>query len=99
MLVALIAVAATACSGAATESALTTGGASAPSEAPAADNVPADTGANAPADTGALAPTQTDRERPEGRDAPDFALALGQGGDFTLSSETKPVYMVFWAEW
>lgn len=38
-------------------------------------------------------------ERPDGRPAPDFTLALGQGGDFTLSSEQKPVYMVFWAEW
>ena len=31
--------------------------------------------------------------------APDFELALGQGGIFTLSDEQRPVYMVFWAEW
>ena len=37
---------------------------------------------------------------PEGATtAPDFELALGQGGTFTLSDEQKPVYMVFWAEW
>jgi hypothetical protein len=40
-----------------------------------------------------------ERLRPEGPDAPDFTLALGQGGEFTLSEEQKPVYMVFWAEW
>lgn len=39
------------------------------------------------------------REPPEGPTAPDFTLALGQGGDFSLSAEQKPVYMVFWAEW
>ena len=39
------------------------------------------------------------RVRPEGRDAPNFALDLGQGGVFRLSDEQKPVFMVFWAEW
>lgn len=41
----------------------------------------------------------TVRQRPEGDAAPDFTLALGEGGEFTLSDEQKPVYMVFWAEW
>ena len=36
---------------------------------------------------------------PDGQAAPDFALALGEGGSFVLSDEEKPVYMVFWAEW
>ena len=31
--------------------------------------------------------------------APDFTLALGTGGTFTLSESEKPVYLVFWAEW
>lgn len=31
--------------------------------------------------------------------APDFTLALGDGGEFALSEEALPVYMVFWAEW
>jgi hypothetical protein len=35
----------------------------------------------------------------DGPPAPDFTLALETGGDFTLSAEEKPVYMVFWAEW
>lgn len=35
----------------------------------------------------------------EGPPAPDFTLALGDGGVFTLSEEQKPVYLVFWAEW
>ena len=31
--------------------------------------------------------------------APDFTLALGDGGEFALSEEALPVYMVFGAEW
>lgn len=31
--------------------------------------------------------------------APDFTLALGNGGTFTLAEESRPVFMVFWAEW
>ncbi len=31
--------------------------------------------------------------------APDFELVLSDGGTFTLSAETRPVYLVFWAEW
>jgi hypothetical protein len=31
--------------------------------------------------------------------APDFSLALGSGGTFVLSEESRPVYLVFWAEW
>lgn len=38
---------------------------------------------------------------PEGPPAPDFTLALGEDGSgtFTLSQETKPVFLIFWAEW
>ena len=43
--------------------------------------------------------TSTTQARPEGDPAPDFTVALGEGGSFTLSEEQKPVYMVFWAEW
>jgi hypothetical protein len=38
-------------------------------------------------------------ESSDGRPAPDFVLALGEGGEFSPSSEDKPIYMVFWAEW
>lgn len=31
--------------------------------------------------------------------APDFSLDLGSGSTFVLSEETRPVFMVFWAEW
>jgi hypothetical protein len=31
--------------------------------------------------------------------APDFTLQLGNGGSYTLSEGSKPVYLVFWAEW
>ena len=35
----------------------------------------------------------------DGPAAPDFTLALGDGGEITLSTEQKPVYLIFWAEW
>jgi uncharacterized membrane protein len=53
----------------------------------------------APGTTVPGAVTTTSRVPPEGDAAPDFTLALGEGGEFTLSDEQKPVYMVFWAEW
>jgi thiol-disulfide isomerase/thioredoxin len=31
--------------------------------------------------------------------APDFTLALGDGETFTLSEGSRPVFLVFWAEW
>ncbi len=37
--------------------------------------------------------------RVDGPPAPDFTLALGDGGEFSLSAEQKPVYVIFWAEW
>ena len=45
------------------------------------------------------ATTTPTRVAPEGEPAPDFTLALDGGGSFTLSAETKPVLLVFWAEW
>ena len=61
------------------------GGSSAPASVPST-SAPA---GSAPADTAV-------DDRPV---APDFTLALGNGGTFTLSAEQRPVYMVFWAEW
>jgi hypothetical protein len=43
--------------------------------------------------------TSTTGTEPDGPLAPDFTLALGDGSEFVLSAEQKPVYMVFWAEW
>ncbi|MBW3666181.1 MAG: hypothetical protein KY394_01170 [Actinobacteria bacterium] len=43
-----------------------------------------------------VAPPTTDSGRPV---APDFTLELGDGGEYTLSEGSKPVYLVFWAEW
>ena len=45
---------------------------------------------------GADTTTTTNSGRPV---APDFTLELGAGGDYTLSEGSKPVYLVFWAEW
>ncbi len=49
-------------------------------------------GSEAPATTATSSPV-------DGPAAPDFTLALGDGGEFTLSEEQKPVYLIFWAEW
>ncbi len=49
--------------------------------------------------TSSAATLDTTREKPEGRPAPDFVLGLGEGGEFSPASESRPIYMVFWAEW
>ena len=43
--------------------------------------------------------TVAEESAPDGPLAPDFTMALRSGGNFTLSEESKPVYMIFWAEW
>ena len=76
---------------------------SAPNGSPAGDQVDNAVGETPVVESGdsssAETTSTTTRVRPDGRDAPDFALALGQGGEFRLSDEERPVYMVFWAEW
>ncbi len=43
--------------------------------------------------------TEAPPTTPQGDLAPDFSLQLGDGSTFVLSSEPKPLFMVFWAEW
>jgi hypothetical protein len=64
---------------------------------PSTTEAPGTTGA--PGTTSIPGATTTTRVPPDGEAAPDFTLALGDGGTFTLSDEQKPVYMIFWAEW
>jgi hypothetical protein len=59
---------------------------------------PVTTSPTATSPLGVEAPTTTVAPV-EGPAAPDFTLALGDGGEFTLSAEQKPVYLIFWAEW
>ncbi|MGD2102411.1 MAG: hypothetical protein PVG83_09265 [Acidimicrobiia bacterium] len=86
-----------ACSPAATDSTTSTSAGTATSSASSASS---DTTADAEggATTTEATPTTTEpaSDRPL---APDFTLALGDGGTYTLSEGTKPVYLVFWAEW
>lgn len=51
--------------------------------------------------TDEIAPSAEERPAPDpNREiAPDFSLLLGDGSTFVLSEETRPVFMVFWAEW
>lgn len=59
------------------------------------------TGSTAPTRP-ADAPTSSSTEAkaaPDGPPAKDFTLALEPSGEFVLSQEVKPVFMVFWAEW
>ena len=51
-------------------------------------------------DSGTANESSTEAEAaPEEPTAPDFTLALEPSGEFVLSQEVKPVYMIFWAEW
>ena len=36
---------------------------------------------------------------PEGPDAPDVTFELDDGSTFVLADATRPVMLVFWAEW
>ncbi len=44
-------------------------------------------------------PGERPAPNPDREIAPDFTLNLGSGSTFVLSEETRPVFMVFWAEW
>ena len=71
----------------------------------AVPDAPASTAVPAEGATPTVAPpnseTNTTRPAPNpDRDlAPDFSLTLSDGTEYQLSNETRPVYMVFWAEW
>ncbi len=88
---------ATACGGAATEVS-----SAVEPVAGAVTTVPAGTATTA-GSTATTGPAATEPEpSPSGVDgpaAPDFSLVLSDGSTFTLSEGSKPVYMVFWAEW
>ncbi|HSM01028.1 MAG TPA: hypothetical protein VK960_01110 [Acidimicrobiia bacterium] len=87
-----------ACGGTSTgDSAASTSSSAATTTRPSTTAAPGTTGA--PGTTSTPAETSTTRTPPDGDPAPDFTLALGDGGTFTLSEEQKPVYMIFWAEW
>ena len=70
----------------------TTSPASEPETTAAAPEATAAAGTTAPPET-------TTQAEPLGPPAPDFTLELAAGGTFTLSEESKPVLMIFWAEW
>lgn len=48
---------------------------------------------------GTTTTTETSLPPLDGPAAPDFSLELSDGSTFLLSQESRPVYMVFWAEW
>ncbi len=80
----------------------TAGDASTATESSAPAETPATTGASSSDTTTAgetLATEPASEADPNAALAPDFTLELGEGGEFVLSAETKPVYLVFWAEW
>ena len=106
MLVASMALVAAACGGA-TQTTIDLGGpvtAAPDTQPPMTESTDtSETPSTEPSSTQSSATTQpatTTRQRPEGPDASNFELALGgPGGTFSLSGETRPVFMVFWAEW
>ena len=104
LVAAAMAVVAAACGDGSKPTAIDLGGAPAATEAPTdtrapTETVPATT-AGTEAESTEPAATEAPRQRPEGPDAADFELALGgPGGTSSLSAETRPVFMVFWAEW
>lgn len=57
------------------------------------------TAANGSASSSTSSTSSTSLPPLDGPAAPDFALELSDGSTFMLSEETRPVYLIFWAEW
>jgi len=72
-------------------------------QSPSVTTTPGDTPGATEAPDGATTTTTVASAPPkvvDGPPAPNFTLALADNrGDFVLSDEQKPVFMVFWAEW
>ncbi len=60
---------------------------------------PSATPATEPNDDSAPPAAERPAPDPNREIAPDFSLLLSDGSTFVLSEETRPVFMVFWAEW
>ena len=65
-------------------------------EAPPETSSPVTTDSSPTSDAPSTERPAPDPDRPI---APDFSLELADGSTFVLSQETRPVFMVFWAEW
>ncbi len=91
MLVATLVIVAAACAGG-------TAG-DTPSSTSIASSPATSTTAPTPSSTSSTTVSDGDAPAPDGPTAPDFTLALADGGTFVLSQEPKPVYLIFWAEW
>lgn len=98
LLIAALAVVAASCGGGSDAPTSTTGSPESPVTTSPVTTSPVTTSPVTTSPPGAEEPATT-VPTVEGPTAPDFTLALGDGGEFTLSAEQKPVYLVFWAEW
>ena len=98
LLIAAFAVVAASCGGGSDTASLTSDSPDSPVTTSPVTTSPVTTSPATTSAPGVEAPTTT-AAPVEGPAAPDFTLALGEGGEFTLSAEQKPVYLIFWAEW
>lgn len=98
LLIAALAVVAASCSGSSDTPTSTSGSSDSPVTTSPVTTSPVTTSPVTTSPPGGESPATT-APPVEGPAAPDFTLALGDGGEFTLSAEQKPVYLVFWAEW
>ena len=80
------------------------GGTDAAPGSPATTEAPATTAAGSASTSAPSATTDpTASEGPQsvtdGPAAPALSTVLADGTEFSLASEAKPVYLIFWAEW
>lgn len=97
-----LALVAAACGGGATDAATPVESSTAQSDQSTQTTaVPATEPGTPPATEDTESPSEEERPAPDpNREiAPDFDLLLSDGSTFVLSDETRPVFMVFWAEW
>lgn len=97
----VLAVVLAACGGEAADSVPTTPSSAASTVPAAPGSAAAVTGESRTAVVTSSDETTTTRPapNPDRELAPDFSLMLSDGTEYQLSNETRPVYMVFWAEW
>ncbi len=96
ILFAVLALVVAACGGSAVSDQSTDPTDPASTETTSTSDTPATTGSDGETTTTPAGETSTTSGREV---APDFTLQLGEGGTFSLSDSSKPVYLVFWAEW
>jgi hypothetical protein len=99
IVLAVLAMVATACSSSSVEGTPETSTADAVAPPETVETATEEPSAGSSVPPSSLPETATSASEAKPPPARDFTLALEPSGEFVLSQEVKPVFMIFWAEW